>query len=158
MAFKKAREWLTQTGVLASRPAAFVVFALYGLAWIALGDGLRWHSIATLATWGMTLATPGRSNRSRSLSNCSLPPAQACRCFKKYKIFQPRRSCLNFRTFVALASDPRRRACASRFVRPQAVIFPVLAIQSVALGWCAATGSSMQWHKGYPSDVSIGPI
>ena len=63
MAFKKAREWLTQTGVLASRPAAFVVFALYGLAWIALGDGLRWHSIATLATWGMTLVIQRAEHR-----------------------------------------------------------------------------------------------
>jgi len=63
MTFKKAREWLTQTGVLASRPAAFVVFALYGLAWIALGDGLRWHSIATLATWGMTLVIQRAEHR-----------------------------------------------------------------------------------------------
>src|SRR5213592_2699450 len=63
MAFKKAREWLTHTGVLASRPAAFVVFALYGLAWIALGDGLRWHSIATLATWGMTLVIQRAEHR-----------------------------------------------------------------------------------------------
>jgi low affinity Fe/Cu permease len=63
MAFKKAREWLTQTGVLASRPAAFVVFALYGFAWIALGDGLRWHSIATLATWGMTLVIQRAEHR-----------------------------------------------------------------------------------------------
>jgi low affinity Fe/Cu permease len=63
MAFKKAREWLTQTGVLASRPAAFVVFALYGLSWIALGDGLKWHSIATLATWGMTLVIQRAEHR-----------------------------------------------------------------------------------------------
>jgi low affinity Fe/Cu permease len=63
MAFKKAREWLTHTGVLASRPTAFVVFALYGLAWIVLGDGLRWHSIATLATWGMTLVIQRAEHR-----------------------------------------------------------------------------------------------
>ena len=63
MVFKKAREWLTHTGVLASRPAAFVVFAVYGLAWIALGDGLKWHSIATLATWGMTLVIQRAEHR-----------------------------------------------------------------------------------------------
>src|SRR3954467_14869933 len=63
MAFKKAREWLTQTGVLTSRPAAFVIFALYGLAWIVLGDGLKWHSIATLATWGMTLVIQRAEHR-----------------------------------------------------------------------------------------------
>lgn len=54
-AFEKKRGWLTQIGVLASRPAAFAVFALYAIAWITLGDGLEWHSIAVLATWGMTL-------------------------------------------------------------------------------------------------------
>jgi low affinity Fe/Cu permease len=63
MAFKKAREWLTHTGVLTSRPAAFVIFALYGLAWIVLGDGLKWHSIATLATWGMTLVIQRAEHR-----------------------------------------------------------------------------------------------
>ena len=63
MVFKKAREWLTHTGVLASRAAAFVVFAVYGLAWIALGDGLKWHSIATLATWGMTLVIQRAEHR-----------------------------------------------------------------------------------------------
>jgi low affinity Fe/Cu permease len=55
MPLKKIRGWLTQIGVLASRPAAFAVFALYAIAWITLGDGLEWHSIAVLATWGMTL-------------------------------------------------------------------------------------------------------
>ena len=63
MAFKKAREWLTHTDVLTSRPAAFVIFALYGLAWIVLGDGLKWHSIATLATWGMTLVIQRAEHR-----------------------------------------------------------------------------------------------
>ena len=55
MALKNARGWLTHLGVVAARPGAFVVFVIYGAAWIFLGDGLKWHSIATLATWGMTL-------------------------------------------------------------------------------------------------------
>ena len=52
---KNVRRWLTQMGVLASHPAAFAVFLLYGCAWIVFGNGLEWHSLATLATWGMTL-------------------------------------------------------------------------------------------------------
>ena len=48
------RHWLTQLGVLTARPAAFAIFALYAVAWIAMGDGLEWHSLATLATWAMT--------------------------------------------------------------------------------------------------------
>jgi hypothetical protein len=52
MALKKLRGWLTQLGVVAARPTAFVVFAVYGAAWIILGDGLKWHSIATLYLLG----------------------------------------------------------------------------------------------------------
>src|SRR3954447_12841102 len=63
MAFKKARAWLTDFGVLTARPAAFVVFALYGVAWIAFGNGLEWHSLATLATWGMTLVIQRAEHR-----------------------------------------------------------------------------------------------
>jgi low affinity Fe/Cu permease len=55
MAFQEVRSWLTDAGVFTSRPAAFAVFLAYGALWIAFGDGLRWHSLATLATWGMTL-------------------------------------------------------------------------------------------------------
>ena len=60
---KNAREWLTHLGVLASRPAAFIVFAVYAVAWVVLGDGLNWHSIATLATWGMTLVIQRAEHR-----------------------------------------------------------------------------------------------
>lgn len=55
MAWRKVRSWLTEAGVFTSRPAAFGLFATYGVLWIVFGDGLRWHSFATLATWGMTL-------------------------------------------------------------------------------------------------------
>ena len=63
MTFETVRGWLTQVGVLTSRPAAFAVFALYGLAWIVIGDGLEWHSLATLATWGMTLVIQRAEHR-----------------------------------------------------------------------------------------------
>lgn len=55
MALQTIRSWLTEAGVFTARPAAFAVFVVYGVLWIAVGDGLRWHSLATLATWGMTL-------------------------------------------------------------------------------------------------------
>jgi low affinity Fe/Cu permease len=63
MALDKIRHWLTHLGVLASRPAAFAVFAFYATAWIAFGDGLEWHSLATLATWGMTLVIQRAEHR-----------------------------------------------------------------------------------------------
>src|SRR5690348_18370449 len=63
MAFEMIRAWLTQLGVLTARPAAFALFAMYGIAWIILGNGLEWHSIATLATWGMTLVIQRAEHR-----------------------------------------------------------------------------------------------
>lgn len=63
MSLEKVRGWLTQLGVLTARPAAFAIFALYGLAWIAIGNGLEWHSLATLATWGMTLVIQRAEHR-----------------------------------------------------------------------------------------------
>jgi low affinity Fe/Cu permease len=50
------RRALTQLGVLTARPAAFVVFLAYAAAWTAFDiESLNWHSLATLATWAMTL-------------------------------------------------------------------------------------------------------
>ncbi|TWB03575.1 low affinity iron permease family protein [Bradyrhizobium stylosanthis] len=49
------RGWLTQFGVATARPAAFILYLIYAICWIVLGNGLEWHSMATLATWGMTL-------------------------------------------------------------------------------------------------------
>src|SRR5215210_7144498 len=63
MASKRAREWLTDIGVLTARPAAFAIFALYAVAWIVFGNGLEWHSFATLATWGMTLVIERAEHR-----------------------------------------------------------------------------------------------
>ena len=55
MSFASAKGWLTTLGTATARPAAFAIFMLYSIAWIAFGNGLEWHSFATLATWGMTL-------------------------------------------------------------------------------------------------------
>jgi len=47
---------LTRIGTWTSHPTAFVVVALYALAWpIFAPEELNWHSVATLATWLMTL-------------------------------------------------------------------------------------------------------
>jgi low affinity Fe/Cu permease len=63
MALKIIRGWLTQIGVLTSRPIAFAVFVLYSVAWLVLGDGLGWHHIAVMATWGMTLVIQRAEHR-----------------------------------------------------------------------------------------------
>jgi low affinity Fe/Cu permease len=50
------RHALTQLGVLTARPAAFVLFFAYAVAWAVFDiESLNWHSVATLATWAMTL-------------------------------------------------------------------------------------------------------
>jgi len=50
------RHLLTRLGVLTARPIAFVVFAAYAAAWLAFAEKFPdWHSVATLATWAMTL-------------------------------------------------------------------------------------------------------
>jgi low affinity Fe/Cu permease len=50
------RRALTQLGVLTARPAAFVIFLVYAAAWAVFDiQSLNWHSLATLATWAMTL-------------------------------------------------------------------------------------------------------
>jgi low affinity Fe/Cu permease len=63
MALKIIRGWLTQIGVLTSRPIAFAVFVLYSISWLVLGDGLGWHHIAVMATWGMTLVIQRAEHR-----------------------------------------------------------------------------------------------
>jgi low affinity Fe/Cu permease len=63
MSLADPKGWLTEIGVATSRPAAFAVFAAYGIAWVTLGNGLEWHSFATLATWGMTLVIQRAEHR-----------------------------------------------------------------------------------------------
>jgi low affinity Fe/Cu permease len=56
MAQHETRGILTQIGTLTSRPTAFVIVGLYAGAWLVLSpETLEWHSVATLATWLMTL-------------------------------------------------------------------------------------------------------
>lgn len=63
MDMKEIRGWLTNVGVLAARPAAFAVFLAYAALWVVFGNGLEWHSLATLATWGMTLVIQRAEHR-----------------------------------------------------------------------------------------------
>lgn len=55
MLMPRAKGWLTELGVAMARPAAFIVYLVYCVCWLVFGNGLEWHSLATLATWGMTL-------------------------------------------------------------------------------------------------------
>ncbi|MGV7219601.1 hypothetical protein [Bradyrhizobium sp. UFLA05-112] len=63
MAVKEIRSWLTNIGVLAARPAAFAIFLVYCALSIVFGNGLEWHSLATLVTWGMTLVIQRAEHR-----------------------------------------------------------------------------------------------
>jgi low affinity Fe/Cu permease len=55
---------LTALGVWTASPWAFGVFALYTLLWLVFGlHELNWHSVATLATWLMTLCIQRAEHR-----------------------------------------------------------------------------------------------
>jgi low affinity Fe/Cu permease len=50
------RTALTRMGVFTAHPAAFVIVALYVVAWLILDPGsFNWHAIATMVTLFMTL-------------------------------------------------------------------------------------------------------
>jgi len=56
MSTNSARGILTEIGTWTARPSAFVVVGVYALLWLAIApEELNWHSVATLATWLMTL-------------------------------------------------------------------------------------------------------
>ena len=58
------RHWLTQLGVKVASPAAFLVVPLYGIGWIIFyRESFSWASIATLATWFMTLLIQRAAHR-----------------------------------------------------------------------------------------------
>jgi low affinity Fe/Cu permease len=60
----KVGKLLTRLGVLTARPAAFGVFALYCMGWLLIDpQSLDWHSVATLATWFMTLVIQRAEHR-----------------------------------------------------------------------------------------------
>jgi low affinity Fe/Cu permease len=53
------RSILTDIGTFTSRPTAFVIVGLYVVAMAVFApEELNWHSVATLATWLMTLFIP----------------------------------------------------------------------------------------------------
>jgi low affinity Fe/Cu permease len=50
------RRALTQLGVLAAHPVAFLIVATYGVLWVIFDrENFGWHGFAVLATWCMTL-------------------------------------------------------------------------------------------------------
>jgi low affinity Fe/Cu permease len=56
MSTDSPRGILTQIGAWTARPTAFVIVALYAAAMVVFAPHeVTWHSVATLATWLMTL-------------------------------------------------------------------------------------------------------
>lgn len=56
MSTDSPRGILTEIGTWTARPTAFLIVGLYALAWLLISPKeLNWHSVATLATWMMTL-------------------------------------------------------------------------------------------------------
>lgn len=56
MNIERIRRWLTQIGVLAAHPLAFLIVGTYGVSWFVFERAtFNWHAGATLATWFMTL-------------------------------------------------------------------------------------------------------
>ena len=56
MAGHRIRHWITQLGVLTSRPWAFATVGVYSACWLAFNrESFDWHAMATLATWLITL-------------------------------------------------------------------------------------------------------
>jgi low affinity Fe/Cu permease len=53
---ESVRRALTQLGMLAAHPVAFLLVTAYGVLWLILErETLGWHGCAVLATWLMTL-------------------------------------------------------------------------------------------------------
>jgi low affinity Fe/Cu permease len=64
---------LTQIGVFAGHPAAFVVTAVFVAAWLVLDfKSFGWHATATVVTWFMTLFIQRADNRIRTPGRTSL--------------------------------------------------------------------------------------
>ena len=58
------RRILTQLGVYAASPSAFLILFGYGALWYALRpESFEWHAGATMATWFMTLVIQRAEHR-----------------------------------------------------------------------------------------------
>ena len=56
MSTDSPRGILTEIGTWTSRPTAFLIVAVYAIAMVLIAPHeVNWHSVATLATWLMTL-------------------------------------------------------------------------------------------------------
>jgi low affinity Fe/Cu permease len=64
MASHEFRELLTKAGVWTAHPAAFLLLACYGIAWLIFDpEALSWHGITVLATLFMTLVIQRAEHR-----------------------------------------------------------------------------------------------
>jgi len=73
---KGFQHWMTLLGVATARPGAFLVFAGYALSWLMFEPAtLEWHSIATLATWFMTLVIQRAEHRDTQALQAKLDEA-----------------------------------------------------------------------------------
>jgi low affinity Fe/Cu permease len=62
--WQRVQHWMTLLGVTTARPAAFLLFAGYVLCWFVVDRAsLDWQSVATLATWFMTLVIQRAEHR-----------------------------------------------------------------------------------------------
>ena len=62
MSFENVRHWLTQLGVLTA-PGSLRYLCVVWRRVDCDRDGLEWHALATLATWGMTLVIQRAEHR-----------------------------------------------------------------------------------------------
>ena len=64
MDWKRFQHGLTLLGVATARPTAFLIFAGYAALWAMVDPAsFDWHSVATLATWFMTLVIQRAEHR-----------------------------------------------------------------------------------------------
>jgi low affinity Fe/Cu permease len=64
MGLHPARRWLTNFGVWAAHPAAFLLVAIYGILWLIFdARTFGWSGVAVLATWFMTLVIQRAEHR-----------------------------------------------------------------------------------------------
>jgi low affinity Fe/Cu permease len=90
------RSWLTAIGASTSHPLAFLVVGVYVALWLIFDAGsFDWHSIATVATWIMTLFIQRAETRD----------TQAIRANKKmaFNLWRDFHFGVNHNVYVALA-------------------------------------------------------